>query len=108
MHPPPVPPHKSLSARFKANKQPAAAAPATVAAAEVGKGPEVALELEFEQLWEAAEEERVGLEGGGEGEGGGKRRRVGEGGEVEVVGRWELSEGDRRAMREQRARCFVI
>ena len=61
----------------------------------------MALELEFEQLWEAAEEERLG------GEGGAKRRKVDEGVEVGVETRWELTEVDRIAMREQSARCFV-
>lgn len=99
MHPPPVPPHKALSSRFK-KPQPAAATPAPAPRAEVAKGPEVALELEFEQLWDAAEEERVGGEGGA-------KRRKGEGGGRQGEGRWELEEADRRAMREQAARCFA-
>lgn len=94
MHPPPIPPHKQASRFRKAS----ASAPSPVAPpprVEVGGGPEVALELEFVQLWEGMEDEMIRA-------GGGKRRRDG----VEEE-KWELGEEDRLAMRRARERCFV-
>lgn len=69
----------------------------------VGGGPELALELEFEQLWETIEEEQKLVVLGNDhddvegqvGEGGRKRRRV-----------WELSEEEKREMKSERNRCF--
>ncbi|BGP36519.1 hypothetical protein JCM10450v2_000416 [Rhodotorula kratochvilovae] len=74
------------------------------AQAQAQRGPELALEIEFEQLWEAGEEERraaqgdapVGEEAMQEAERPGKRSRP-----------WLLDERDREDMRSERRRCFV-
>lgn len=70
---------------------------------QVQRGPELALEIEFEQLWEAGEEERRAVQGEeeeveeGEELAPGKRRRP-----------WALDEQDREEMRTERRRCFVV
>ncbi|GJN92259.1 hypothetical protein Rhopal_005289-T1 [Rhodotorula paludigena] len=79
----------------------AADKPAT-AAAPASRGPELALEIEFEQLWEASADERraaLGPEADAAGETDParpwKRPRV-----------WALDEQDREDMRSERRRCF--
>ncbi|GAA5838455.1 hypothetical protein JCM9279_003248 [Rhodotorula babjevae] len=89
-----------------ASERPLAPAQAQVQA-QAQRGPELALEIEFEQLWEAGEEERRPAQGdeaengepAGEGEevASGKRRRP-----------WVLDEQDREEMRTERRRCFVL
>ncbi|KAK4705346.1 CTD kinase subunit gamma, partial [Phenoliferia sp. Uapishka_3] len=70
------------------------------------RGPELAIEIEFDQLWEASEEEMI-LDGNGAEA---KKRGIDE---LEVMeedggGRgWKLKEEDRVAMRRERKRCFV-
>lgn len=59
----------------------------------IAAGPEVAVEIEFEQLWEASAEERAR----------GERERDVD----DSSGAWELAEEDRVAMRRERDRCFV-
>lgn len=92
------------------SRRPASAAgerAALAPAAQALRGPELALEIEFEQLWEAGEEDRRAAQGGveaieAEGAEGealplGKRRRP-----------WPLDEQDREDMRSERRRCFVV
>lgn len=110
MHPPPVPlgrAQASAASRFKVNKRAGGGADSpsaqTVALPAqqvvVGKGAEVALEIEFEQLWEASEEERTrALK---------DSAQVGEKRSREEEGGWPLGERERRAMRSQRERCFA-
>jgi hypothetical protein len=75
-----------------------------------GTGPELALEIEFDQLWETSQEERKLVLGdyndddspepgevGATSPGGRKRRRV-----------WDLDETERREMRSERERCFHV
>ena len=59
----------------------------------------MALDIEFDQLWEASEEERRMVLGSedDEAEGGRKRRKV-----------WDLSEGEKAEMRNERRRCFEL
>ncbi|BGO92784.1 hypothetical protein NBRC10512_007903 [Rhodotorula toruloides] len=92
---------KSSHAR-KSSIAAAAAEKATPAAAT--RGPELALENEFEQLWEANEEERRAVQGGEEGDSEmadasrpWKRGRV-----------WPLDQHERHELRRERQRCFVV
>lgn len=71
-----------------------------------GGGPELALEIEFDQLWETSKEEQeralklLGTsqeEADGSSEGRRKRRKV-----------WELDEGEKREMRVEREKCFHV
>ncbi|GAA5969244.1 hypothetical protein JCM11641_007523 [Rhodosporidiobolus odoratus] len=67
-----------------------------------GRGPELALEMEFEQLWEASEEERRAAQGPAAVE-------VGQTDPVRPwkrVKRWAMDEADREEMRSERLRAF--
>ncbi|GAA6006562.1 hypothetical protein JCM10207_004974 [Rhodosporidiobolus poonsookiae] len=81
----------------------AAAAVEKAATSTAGRGPELALEMEFEQLWEASEEERRAVQG---------PDADAMDGDVDSarpwmrVRRWELDELDREEMRSERYRCF--
>lgn len=68
-----------------------------------GRGPELALEMEFEQLWEANEEERRAAQGpdSDEDDGDGALERP-----VKRLKVWPLEEADREEMRSERWRCF--
>ncbi|GAA5859640.1 hypothetical protein JCM8547_006175 [Rhodosporidiobolus lusitaniae] len=66
-----------------------------------GRGPELALEMEFEQLWEASEEERRAAQGSDEAIG-----EVDEGRPAKRLRRWPLEEADKEEMRSERWRCF--
>jgi hypothetical protein len=63
------------------------------------RGPELALEIEFDQLWEASQEEKRLVHGedekGVEQAGTRKKRKV-----------WDLDPGERQEMRNERERCF--
>lgn len=69
------------------------------------RGPEVALDIEFEQLWEANEEERklagfetsTGATRGGEAEEGER-----------IWKPWPLSPAERATLRSERQRCFAM
>ncbi|GEM06279.1 C-terminal domain kinase, subunit gamma, CTK3 [Rhodotorula toruloides] len=81
----------------------AAAAAEKAAPLSAVRGPELALEIEFEQLWEANEEERRAVHGGVEDDlemadamRPWKRSRV-----------WVLDEHDRQELRRESLRCFV-
>lgn len=75
----------------------------------VGRGPELAIEIEFDQLWESSEEEMALARGTidvlpdvtGEDVG------MVEGGEASNLG-WSLSEADKYAMSSEAHRCFAI
>ncbi|GAA6011857.1 hypothetical protein JCM11491_000773 [Sporobolomyces phaffii] len=74
-----------------------------VASPSLVRGPELALEIEFDQLWEATQEERSLVLGAldeaeSEGQGARKRRRK----------VWELDPGEQREMRSETERCFHI
>lgn len=77
-----------------------------------GRGPELAIEIEFEQLWEASEDEMVLARGGRGGRARGEDVEMEEGEEgeeqeVEMGNVWPLDDEDRMAMRTERERCFV-
>ncbi|KAL8293051.1 hypothetical protein RQP46_000745 [Phenoliferia psychrophenolica] len=106
-----------LPTKLKAKKQHAAPpppppppAPAPSPAPSQGpRGPEVAIEIEFDQLWEASEEERTraGQRSRSKAVGGKKRSASHLFEDDNGTGKWELAEEDRIAMRRERNRCFV-
>ncbi|GAA5834881.1 hypothetical protein JCM11251_002052 [Rhodosporidiobolus azoricus] len=85
---------QSLTAAAPADKAP----PITA-----GRGPELALEMEFEQLWEASEEESRAAQGslGPEEDGGFDSERP-----AKRSRPWLLDEADKEEMRSERWRCF--
>ncbi|GAA5962986.1 hypothetical protein JCM3765_006739 [Sporobolomyces pararoseus] len=93
------PPNAAASAR-KNSLLPDKELASTAAGSNSGGGPELALEIEFEQLWETMQEEQKLVLGDtandGAGQAGGRKR-------IRV---WELSEEERREMRSERVRCF--
>ena len=72
------------------------------------RGPEVAVEIEFEQMWEASADEclRMGLRSKSQ-LGSGKRSAAHMDGSAVDGDPWALVEEDRVAMRRERDRCFV-
>ncbi|GAA5897315.1 hypothetical protein JCM6882_001856 [Rhodosporidiobolus microsporus] len=68
-----------------------------------GRGPELALEMEFEQLWEASEEERKAAQGA---EGAVEEGEFDPERPAKRLKPWALDEGDREEMRSERWRCF--
>ncbi|GAA5960077.1 hypothetical protein JCM8115_004524 [Rhodotorula mucilaginosa] len=69
------------------------------------RGPEVALDIEFEQLWEANEEERK-LAGFGTSTGTARGRGAEEG--ERILKPWPLSAAERATLRSERQRCFAM
>jgi hypothetical protein len=70
----------------------------------VGRGPELAIEIEFDQLWESSEEEMALARGIPPlGVNGGDVEMVEE--EVSNLG-WSLNEEDKYAMSSEAQRCF--
>lgn len=70
------------------------------------RGPEVALDIEFEQLWEANEEERK-LAGFGTSTGPARGAGGAEEGE-RMLKPWPLSPAERATLRSERRRCFAM
>lgn len=76
-------------------------------------GPELAIEIEFEQLWEASEEEELRTTEENYYSRAEKRRKrdVGELDdsmeELEEYAGWTLTEAEMNVMRKERDRCFV-
>ena len=82
-------------------------------------GPELAIEIEFEQLWEASEEEELRTTGENYSSRAEKRRKIDAGeldesmeeGELppplEEYAGWTLTETELNVMRKERDRCFV-
>ncbi|GAA5862545.1 hypothetical protein JCM1840_004221 [Sporobolomyces johnsonii] len=72
-----------------------------------GRGPELALEIEFDQLWEASEEERRLAIGPEDGESSSSTGAAdADGREPKRRRRWLLAEQERDEMRSERERCF--
>ena len=79
-------------------------------------GPELAIEIEFEQLWEASEEEELRSTGDNYHSRAEKRRKI-ESGETELEDgevpppvaedEWPLTEAENNVMHKERDRCFV-
>ncbi|GAA5980917.1 hypothetical protein JCM10908_003918 [Rhodotorula pacifica] len=71
------------------------------------RGPEIALDIEFEQLWEANEEERK-LAGHGEQEVSDAAGPQGESQDGRIPRPWPLSAAERATLRSERQRCFAV
>ncbi|BGP12577.1 hypothetical protein JCM10213_004836 [Rhodosporidiobolus nylandii] len=103
----PASPFDPSSRPSTSSRRQSVAAAAAAGAAEkplpnaAGRGPELALEMEFEQLWEASEEERRVAQGAEAGKGGVDAERP-----WKRLKPWALDEHDKEEMRSERWRCF--
>jgi len=93
------------------SRRPPSAAGERPAQVQAQRGPELALEIEFEQLWETGEEERRAAQGD-EDDKEVEEEAAAEEDEELVSGKrrrpWALDEQDREEMRTERRRCFVL
>ncbi|GAA6031950.1 hypothetical protein JCM8097_003357 [Rhodosporidiobolus ruineniae] len=96
----PFDPSSRSSAAASSRRTSAAADKPPPSAAAAARGPELALEMEFEQLWEAAEEERLAAQGPDE-DGAVDPERP-----AKRLRRWAIDEAEREEMRSERWRCF--